>query len=391
MKKMAYFGMLLLAAVMLAACGAGAVGIQEKEAVTFDIPDTIGRSLTWKSSLELDYAAGFAVDYYTCDKTDCPYKLLSVAQEAQYLVIPQGEKAPEDVPDDIVIVKSPQKIYLVASQVMDMFTALGAMERLRFSALDADSWYIREAKEHMADGSLLYAGKYSAPDYELILEEGCDLAIENTMIYHTPQVKEKLESFGIPVIVDRSSYEEHPLGRTEWVKLYGALTNREKEAEQAFLEQVDTYRAVAAKEREDAPTVAFFYIAENGSVKVRKSKDYLPKMIEMAGGRYLFEHLGEEEESASSTVNMQMEEFYAAAKDADYFIYNSTIEGELKNVQDLLDKSELLAQCKAVREGNVYCTSQNLYQSTMELGTIISDINRMLTDADGMTYIYPLK
>ena len=90
-------------------------------------------------------------------------------------------------------------------------------------------------------------------------------------------------------------------------------------------------------------------------------------------------------------MSMQMEEFYAAAKDADYFIYNSTIEGELKNVQDLLDKSELLAQCKAVQEGNVYCTSQNLYQSTMELGTIISDINRMLTDADGMTYIYPLK
>ena len=38
------------------------------------------------------------------------------------------------------------------------------------------------------------------------------------MIYHNPEVKEKLEEFGIPVLVEHSSYESHPLGRTEWVK-----------------------------------------------------------------------------------------------------------------------------------------------------------------------------
>ena len=47
---------------------------------------------------------------------------------------------------------------------------------------------------------------------------------------------------------------------------------------------------------------------------------------------------------------------------------------------------------KAVQEGHVYCTSKNLYQSTMSLGTITSDIRRMLTgdDAD-LTYIYKLE
>lgn len=32
------------------------------------------------------------------------------------------------------------------------------------------------------------------------------------MIYHTPEVKEELESFGIPVLVERSSYERPPPG-----------------------------------------------------------------------------------------------------------------------------------------------------------------------------------
>ena len=95
------------------------------------------------------------------------------------------------------------------------------------------------AKKAMEDGDIIYAGKYSAPDYEMILNENCGLAIENTMILHTPEVKEQMEKFNIPVLVDHSSYETNPLGRTEWVKLYGMLTGHEDQAEQAVL--VDFY------------------------------------------------------------------------------------------------------------------------------------------------------
>ena len=55
-------------------------------------------------------------------------------------------------------------------------------------------------------------------------------------------------------------------------------------------------------------------------------------------------------------------------------------------------KSTLLEKFKAVKEGHVYCTTKNLYQSTMELGTITSDIRKMLTgdDAD-LTYLYKVE
>ncbi len=79
-----------------------------------------------------------------------------------------------------------------------------------------------------------YAGKYSAPDYERIVDKSCSLAIESTMIYHCPQVKEQLENLGVPVLVERSSYEADPLGRMEWIKLYGVLTGKEQLAEELF-------------------------------------------------------------------------------------------------------------------------------------------------------------
>ena len=105
----------------------------------------------------------------------------------------------------------------------------------------------------------------------------------------------------------------------------------------------------------------------------------------------VFWDLGAEDDTASSTVSLQMEEFYAAAREADYLIYNSTIDGELSSVEELFGKSELLENFKAVREGNVYCTTRDLYQSSMELGTMIADIHGMLNgEEDGLTYLYRL-
>ena len=85
---------------------------------------------------------------------------------------------------------------------MDFFCALDGLDCIGLSGTDADGWYIEEAKEALENGSITYAGKYSAPDYEQIVSQNCGLAIESTMIYHTPEVKERLEQFGIPVLVD---------------------------------------------------------------------------------------------------------------------------------------------------------------------------------------------
>ncbi len=372
-------------ASLCCACGSG-------ESTSPDtVPESIGGH-AWEYSLDIQYAEGFQGDYY---EGGCA--LITIAEDGQFLVLPEGESLsgeqtlPEGLDDSVTILAQPVTgIYLAASAVMDMFVSLDAISDIRFSALEADGWYIDEAAESMEAGDILYAGKYSAPDYELILSEGCSLAIENTMIYHTPEVKEELESLGIPVLVDYSSYETDPLGRMEWIKLYGVLTGETELAEQVFETQAALYENAAAEE-ETGPAVAFFYITANGAVNVRKTSDYLPKMIAQAGGVYIFDELGEEEDSASSTVTMQMEEFYAAAKDADYLIYNSTIEGEPDSLEDFLAQSELLENFKAVSEDHVYCTTKNLYQSSMELGTITSDIRSMLQgNTDHLTYLYKL-
>lgn len=356
----------------------------EKERKHTEIP-----GLTFDHSMELIYAEQFSVDYYKDG-----YALITIAEEGQFLVVPEGKEPPEDLDNTIVVIRKPvDNIYLVATSAMNLFCALDGLDHISLSGTDAEGWHIEEARQALEDGSISFAGKYSAPDYELILDKKCSLAVESTMIYHTPEVKEKLEQLGIPVLVEHSSYESHPLGRTEWLKLYAVLLDKEEEAEALFQQQADKLKKVE-NSQDTGKTVAFFYINSVGSANVRKSNDYVAKMIDLAGGEYIFRDLGEGE-NALSTMNMQMEEFYASAKDADYIIYNSTIDGELTTIEQLLAKSSLLEDFRAVQNGNVWCTEQNLFQETLGLGTMIQDIHTMLTtedkELDTLTYMHKLK
>ena len=301
---------------------------------------------------------------------------------------------PAGLPEDVAVLRQPlTDIYLAATSAMDLFRALDCIDAIRLSGIDASAWYIEEARAAMEQGEILFAGKYSTPDYELILSKQCTLAIESTMIYHTPEVKEQLENTGIPVLVEYSSYETHPLGRMEWMKLYGALLNREREAEDYFNAQQSLLQQLKPPES-GKKTVAFFYVTSNGSVNVRKSKDYVAQMLEMAGGDYVFSELAAEE-NVLSTETIQMEAFYAAAKDADILIYNSAIDKELLMLDELVAKSSLFADFKAVKNKNVWCTGKNMFQQSTGLCDLILDFYNVLTDEDvgdeDLTYLYRLR
>ena len=382
---------IILAAVMLlslAACGTGGNTVPENNSAQDHTPAFV-------KSMELKYATGFSVDYY-----EDGYKLITVKEGPDiYLVVPEG--ADSKVTDRLIkslgvkVIKLQQpidRIYLAATATMCLFDAMDALDNVKMSSLKVEDWYVDGAIEAMNSGKMVYAGKYSAPDFELILSKGCDLALESMMIYHTPEIKEKLETLGIPVFVEKSTYETHPLGRTEWIKLYAAMLNMEDKAEELFSEQV-SYLQEAEKKQPSGKTVAFFYINSSGNVVARKSGDYVCTMIELAGGKYIFDDLGKDSENNLTTVNLDMETFYSTAKYADYIFYNSTIMGEVSSADNLKSLSPLLKDFKAVKDGNIWCTGENLYQETMDLGRMILEFNQILsgeTDGTGLTYMKKL-
>lgn len=382
------YGKLIVCVFLMGLLGLGGCGSPSSASMGTS-EETAGlSSLQFQGSMELQYAENFSVDYY-----EGGYELLTTIPDSkQYLLVPEGAEVPVGLDEEICILQEPlDNIYLVASGVMDMFASLDAVDQIRFSGQKQENWYIQKAKDAMAEGTLVYAGKYSKPDYELLVSEGCDLAIENRMITHSPEVMEMLESFDIPVMIEYSSYEQHPLGKVEWVKFFGILTGKEAEAEAAFAAQAEILETVSNDEK-TGKTVAFFYVTSNGLIQVRQSTDYIPKLIELAGGRYIFDDL-EDSGSGRSTLNMQIEDFYAGGKEADILIYNSSIDGGVNTIDELIGKCNILKDFKAVQEGQVYCTTNDMYQQSMAVGYLLQDMHTVLTgdDSKNLKYLFLLE
>jgi iron complex transport system substrate-binding protein len=346
-----------------------------------------------KSSIQLEYATQFSIDI--CEN-GC--YLIKIEDQRNYLLVPENTDIPDNIDDDITIInQNSENIYLAASSAMDFFYVLNSLDNIALTSTSEENWDNQVVKDKIENNEILYAGKYSAPDYEMILSEDCNLAIESTMIYHSPDIINQLENNGVSVLIERSSYESNPLGRLEWIKLYGLLIDKEDEATDFFNEQKEKLENIDISENSEK-TVAFFYINSNGNVNIRKPGDYVSEMIRMAGGRYIFTSQDlNVDENALSTMNIEMETFYSIAKNADILIYNSTVEGKINSIDELTDKENLLKDFKAVQNKNVWCTEKNMFQQVTAAADIISDLNKVISENytensdDELKYIYHLE
>lgn len=412
--------------------------------------------LMFISSEKNDVAEYFRLSVYE-DASGAKYQLLETAGGLhRYLIVPadaqvsnrksdhftarasEANSANKEKKDDaleLTVLQQPlTTTYVAASAVMAPLCDLGAVSQIRFSGLREEGWYVDEARAAMKAGSMLFAGRYSEPDYETLLREGCDLALESTMIYRSPEVIEKLSALGIPVYIDYSSYEPHVLGRLEWIRVYGALFGHEEKAQQWYASERDRIRAIqkdaetssgeasqSGKSTEKSetktsrnskneassigsssgsagtdttadlrPTVVYFYVNSSGQIQVRQPHDYIPELLELAGARYLAPDMSSLSGSRKSNVTVSLEDFYSSCRDADYLIYSATLDRPLSSIRELLGKNALFADFKAVKEGHVYTTDKDFYQLSDRMADFAEDVHRMLQGQGDMHFLKPV-
>ena len=166
MKKNALITLLLIFCLLLASCSNGGAGEQVQ---------TAEHTLT--GHMDLQYAQEFTVDYYS-DGTS----LITVHGEFPFLLVPEGVAVSDEVAGDAVVIQQPlNNIYQASSAMMDPFLQIGALDKIRMTSTNESNWAIPEVLDALENGSLLYVGKYSAPDFEMIMTEGCNFIMENTI------------------------------------------------------------------------------------------------------------------------------------------------------------------------------------------------------------------
>lgn len=338
--------------------------------------------LTVVSSMELQYANNFAVDYCA---NGC--KIITDGAEQKFLWVPEGAEVPDDTGDMTVLQAPLTKLGCFSTTHATLFHAIGALDKINLVTTAQDKWYIEQVAQQIADGTTAYVGKNSEPDFELISAAAPQIIIISANTIHgSEEVLEKLTELEIPYIADSQHLENHPLGRVEWVKLVGALLDMEDEANAYFDDAAARVEAVSSSAT-DGPAIIQTYVY-NGMVYVRNGGDYVNKMLELAGGTYPFADL--EPESGGNT-KMTIEEFYADSVDTEILIYDNTSDTSVASIADILAHGEFLGDMKAIQDGNVWGINKNYWQSADDVATMIEDIATIIyhpENEDSLHYFY---
>ena len=355
-------------------------------------PDSIApvySGMKIREKIKPEYATEFRIDSY-----DNNIYRVTVGKD-KYLLVPRLTELPVNIPDSVTVIRTPvSRAYVASTSSMDYFTQLSALQDVAFTSSEASKWFDEKVSALVEADEIHYAGRYDAPDYESLITGKADIAVENTMIYHSPETEEKLKELSVPVFVDKSSYEEDPRGRIEWIKVYGLLTGEYGRSLRFFdaackkIDDVADDTDQKTADSGDKPKIAYFYISPKGHVGVRKPGDYITRMIEMAGGQYSPSDIKvPNDDDTSSAVDMSMEDFYLKVKDADILIYNGTLYGSPESIEELVSDTALLSEFKAVKDGRVYASGDNMFQSSCEAADIISELADIINDkAADMTY-----
>ncbi len=410
LRKLAALGLILLMLLSLAGCGGqngngGQAGDSQTQTTQPDggsqtqanqpdggTPDsdsaTVDKNdLTVVRSMELQYANNFSVDYCA---NGC--KIITDGGDREFLWVPEGAEVPDDTGDRIVLQAPLTKLGCFSTTHATLFHAIGALDKVNLVTTAQDKWYIEQMARQIADGTTLYVGKNSAPDYELIKAAAPQVILISANTLHgSEEVLSKLDELNVAYIADSQHLENHPLGRVEWVKLVGALLDMEEEADAYFNEAVAKVDAVAAAVAGETaqPTVIQTYVYK-GTAYVRNGGDYVNKMLELAGGVYPFAELNPTE---GGNTKMTIEEFYQDAVNTEVLIYDNTSDTSVKSVEDILEYGEFLGDIKAIQDGNVWGVNKNYWQSADDVATMIEDISTILyhpENADSLHYFYKM-
>ena len=271
-----------------------------------------------------------------------------------YILVPRNAELPSPLPAG-TLVRTPLERTLVYSSVhAGAIKELGKVDAVK-GVCDAEYYKMPEIVRGLENGSIINAGSAISPTVEKIV------ALSPEAIIVSPYQNAgygAVASLGIPIIECADYLETAPLGRAEWIKLFGELFGETALADSIFAEVEQKYEALrlAASKAENKPSVLSESIT-SGVWFVPGGKSYMAQMFADAGASYPWHGNTE-----VGSIQLDFSQVLATARDADFWLIKSST---VKNYSDLQKAYELNAEFAAFKNRKVWVcntTATNLFE-----------------------------
>ncbi|MBB3696042.1 ABC transporter substrate-binding protein [Flammeovirga yaeyamensis] len=294
--------------------------------------------------LQVKYAKTFSLDY----KDD--YKVLHLInpfndKKTSYVLLQKGQSLPTGFTQSQVIRIPISNMITTTTSQTTMMEELDALDAIR-GYVDSTYMYSQAIVDRMADGKIITVGYDITDNAEKILMSNADLVMVVGNSSVTAQSFPVIRKAGIPILSNTDWQENDLLGRAEWVKLFGALLNKEKQADALFTSIELKYNDLVklAKQSDSQPKVitGFPY---KGMWSVPGGASYLAKALEQTHVSYPWS-----ETDQTGSIQLDLEAVFAKGKDADYWVNAGTTD----NLQQILNKDSRYGQFDAFKNRMVF-------------------------------------
>jgi len=321
------------------ACRQPAAGKRTHEGAAGDSASSPDKSI-------VKYAHGFTIDYFD------HYKEVKILNRSggkmdtlDYLLVPQGMGVPAGHPSAQVIITPVQSLIVMSSMHVAQSDFVGVADRIIGLG---NGHYVNSTivRKGIASGKVKLVGMDANLNNEQVitLHPGVLMTMSNPESAFG-QYKTLIDA-GIPVLPNAEWLETTPLGRAEWVKLVGVLTDREAFVNRKFDSVEQAYRKIAALGSGAAvkPSV-IIGVPFKGTWYTPAGESYMAQFLRDAGADYHWS-----DTKGTGSLALTFESVAPIALTADYWLNV----GYADSKNDILSKDPRYSTFHAFQTGAIY-------------------------------------
>lgn len=213
----------------------------------------------------------------------------------------------------------------------------------------------KKIRKHIAENKVFDVGYDENLNYELILQLKPDLVFAYGVSVSVTNMIRKLTELKIPVIMIGEYLEEKPLAKMEWLKIFGACFGSWDMAVSKFDSAEIRYNRLSkqAMQEKNKPKV-LLGLPWMGNWYVSGSKSYIARLIEDAGGKYIWDHL-----NFNESRPIALEKIYERALTAEYWLNP----GEARSVKEIIHVDPRFSGLPPVTQKNIFNNDNQLIPS----------------------------
>ncbi len=325
---------------------------------------------------EIVYAGRFTLevtDSCTIVTVRDPWQGAEGIRQTYYLV--SRKKSTSIKADQSKIIYVPvEKIICMSATHLAMIHALG--ESSTVIAVSGTRYvYDSLISSGIKQGHVMDVGFDSGLNTELILKLSPDLIMMYGVGSESVSYTGKIEELGIKVMFDADYLEDHPLGKAEWIKLFGALYCREDMADSIFRaisESYDKIRSRVEQKARNRPNV-MLGLPFKDTWYISPGNSYISRLISDSGGNYLWA-----DTESQYAMPRSIEDVFVRSLKADYWFNTGTVSSK----NEIVSLDPRLGMIPCFKSGNLYNNNKRITpqggNDYWETGTLYPD--RVLKD-----------